>query len=178
MRTITRPGFFQPQLLALAVALGVAAPAKAVNFNIGEIEGQFDSSLSLGASWSTQSPHQDFIGYNNGGNIATHTTDDGRVNFEKGETFCFIMPIQDKPMEAFQPVIRSMNSNPDLRRQYDVWAEKRSEFNALIFKRDPEATKEAWQRFYFKGEYPEEIQAEAPSHHVNKRRMKSPKLGV
>ncbi|AMO76712.1 MULTISPECIES: DUF1302 domain-containing protein [Pseudomonas] len=87
MRTITRPGFFQPQLLALAVALGVAAPAKAVNFNIGEIEGQFDSSLSLGASWSTQSPHQDFIGYNNGGNIATHTTDDGRVNFEKGETF-------------------------------------------------------------------------------------------
>ena len=25
MRTITRPGFFQPQLLALAVALGVAA---------------------------------------------------------------------------------------------------------------------------------------------------------
>ena len=100
------------------------------------------------------------------------------MRFEKGETFCFIMPIQDKPMEAFQPVIRSMNSNPDLRRQYDVWAEKRSEFNALIFKRDPEATKEAWQRFYFKGEYPEEIQAEAPSHHVNKRRMKSPKVGV
>ncbi|GBL55179.1 Protein of unknown function [Pseudomonas citronellolis] len=87
MRTITRPGFFQPQLLALAVALGVAAPAKAVNFNIGEIEGQFDSSLSIGASWSTQSPHQDFIGYNNGGNTATHTTDDGRLNFEKGETF-------------------------------------------------------------------------------------------
>ena len=102
----------------------------------------------------------------------------GTVRFEKGETFCFIMLIQDKPMEAFQPVIRSMNSNPELRRQYDVWAEKRTEFNNLIFKRDPEATKEAWQRFYFKGEYPEEIQAEAPSHHVNKRRMKSPKLGV
>jgi len=102
----------------------------------------------------------------------------GTVRFEKGETFCFIMLIQDKPMEAFQPVIKSMNANPELRRQYDVWAEKRSEFNALIFKRDPEATKEAWQRFYFKGEYPEEIAAEAPSHHVNKRRMKSPKVGV
>jgi hypothetical protein len=38
--------------------------------------------------------------------------------------------------------------------------------------------KEAWQRFYFKGEYPEEITAEAPSHHVNKRRMKAPKVGA
>ncbi|MDF3936618.1 DUF1302 domain-containing protein [Pseudomonas citronellolis] len=87
MPTITRSALFQPQLLALAVALGVAAPAKAVNFNIGEIEGQLDSSLSLGASWSTQSPDQDLIGYNNGGNTATHTTDDGRLNFKKGETF-------------------------------------------------------------------------------------------
>ncbi|AZS23075.1 MULTISPECIES: DUF6065 family protein [unclassified Caulobacter] len=102
----------------------------------------------------------------------------GTVRFEKGETFCFIMLLQDKALESFQPVIRSMNSNPELRRQYDVWAEKRTEFNNLIFKRDPEATKEAWQRFYFKGEYPEEIQAEAPSHHVNKRRLKSPKVGV
>jgi len=85
--------------------------------------------------------------------------------------------MQDKAMDNVQPVIRSMNSNLDLRRQYDVWAEKRSEFNSLIFKRDPEATKEAWQRFYFKGEYPEEVKAEAPSHHVNKRRLKAPKLG-
>ena len=101
----------------------------------------------------------------------------GTVRFEKGETFCFIMLIQDKPMEAFQPVIKSMNANPELRRQYDVWAEKRSEFNALIFKRDPEATKEAWQRFYFKGEFPEELATPGPEGHVNKRRLKPPKFG-
>jgi hypothetical protein len=101
----------------------------------------------------------------------------GTVRFEKGEPFCFIMLMQDKVMDNVQPVIRSMNSNTDLRRQYDVWAEKRTEFNNLIFKRDPEATKEAWQRFYFKGEYPEEVAAEAPSHHVNKRRLKAPKVG-
>ena len=65
----------------------------------------------------------------------------GRIKFEKGEPFCFLLPVEHRKVEAFQPVIRSMNSNPELRRQYDVWAEKRTEFNNLIFKRDPEATK-------------------------------------
>jgi hypothetical protein len=87
------------------------------------------------------------------------------------------MMIQDKPLEQVQPVIRSMNSNPDLRGQYDAWAAKRGEFNARIFKREPEAMKEAWQRFYFKGEYPEEVEAPAPTAHVNKRRLKAPKIG-
>jgi len=73
--------------LALAVAVGFAAPAQAVNFNIGEIEGQFDSSLSVGASWSMRSPDRDLIGPNNGGQGQAQTGDDGRLNFKKGETF-------------------------------------------------------------------------------------------
>jgi len=52
MTKTTRHGVFQPKSLALAIALSTAAPAYAINFNIGEIEGQFDSSLSIGASWS------------------------------------------------------------------------------------------------------------------------------
>nr|WP_294972604.1 DUF1302 domain-containing protein [uncultured Pseudomonas sp.] len=87
MTTKTRRGFFQPQLLATAVALGCATQAQAVSFNIGEIEGQFDSSLSVGASWSTQSPKQDLIGSANGGHGMTQTNDDGRLNFRKGHTF-------------------------------------------------------------------------------------------
>jgi len=87
MTTKTRRGFFQPQLLATAVALGCATQAQAINFNIGEIEGQFDSSLSVGASWSTQSPKQDLIGAANGGHGMTQTNDDGRLNFRKGDTF-------------------------------------------------------------------------------------------
>lgn len=35
--------------LAVSLASAIAAPAFAVNFNIGEIEGQVDSSLSVGA---------------------------------------------------------------------------------------------------------------------------------
>ncbi|HBZ95524.1 MAG TPA: DUF1302 domain-containing protein, partial [Pseudomonas sp.] len=81
MTTTTGPGLFQPHTLALAVAVGFAAPAQAVNFNIGEIEGQFDSALSVGASWSMRSPDRDLIGPNNGGQGQAQTGDDGRLNF-------------------------------------------------------------------------------------------------
>ncbi|WP_312723840.1 DUF1302 domain-containing protein [Stutzerimonas kunmingensis] len=87
MTKTTRQGIFQPKSLALAVALGTAAPAYAVNFNIGEIEGQFDSSMSIGASWSMADRDMDLVGINNGGTGYTQTGDDGRLNFKKGETF-------------------------------------------------------------------------------------------
>jgi len=87
MTKTTRQGIFQPKTLALAVALGTAAPAYAVTFNIGEIEGQFDSSMSIGASWSTTDRDMDLVGSANGGTGFTQTGDDGRLNFKKGETF-------------------------------------------------------------------------------------------
>ena len=87
MTKTTRQGIFQPKSLALAVALGTAAPAYAVNFNIGEIEGQFDSAMSIGASWSMADRDRDLVGINNGGTGFTQTGDDGRLNFKKGETF-------------------------------------------------------------------------------------------
>lgn len=87
MTTTRRHGIFQPHTLALAVALGISAPAYAVNFNIGAIEGQFDSSLSLGASWGMSNPDKDLIGTNNGGVGFTTTGDDGRLNFKRNETF-------------------------------------------------------------------------------------------
>ncbi len=87
MTTTRRHGIFQPHTLALAVALGISAPAYAVNFNIGAIEGQFDSSLSLGASWAMDKPDEDFIGTPNGGVGFTTTGDDNRLNFQRGETF-------------------------------------------------------------------------------------------
>ena len=87
MTTTKRHGIFQPKTLALAVALGTAAPAYAVNFNIGAIEGQFDSSLSVGASWAMDKADPDFVGTPNGGLAFTTTGDDNRLNFKRGETF-------------------------------------------------------------------------------------------
>ena len=78
---------FTPQALAAAVAMGCCAQAQAVSFNIGEIEGQFDSSLSVGASWGMRSADKDLVGVSNGGTGQASTGDDGRLNFKKGETF-------------------------------------------------------------------------------------------
>jgi len=73
--------------LAVSLASTLASPAFAVSFNIGEIEGSFDSSLSVGASWSTASPNKNLIGVNNGGKGLSQTSDDGHLNFKRGETF-------------------------------------------------------------------------------------------
>ncbi|WP_289538280.1 DUF1302 domain-containing protein [Pseudomonas sp. SO81] len=86
-RTTTGAGAMHPHALALAVALATALPAQAASFNIGEIEGRFDSSLSIGASWALDDADAKFIGKANGGSASTRTSDDGRLNFKKGETF-------------------------------------------------------------------------------------------
>jgi len=86
-----KPRFFPRHLLAAAIASGVSAQAGAINFNIGEIEGQFDSSLSVGASWAVRGADPDFISNFNSqgtrGAASTRTADDNRLNFKKGETF-------------------------------------------------------------------------------------------
>ncbi|OWJ95959.1 adhesin [Pseudomonas sp. A46] len=86
--TTTTP-FWRLAKLPLAVSLAstLAAPAFGVTFNIGEIEGQFDSSLSVGASWSMRGADKDLIGVNNGGDGLSQTSDDSHLNFKKGETF-------------------------------------------------------------------------------------------
>ena len=87
MRTTKRHATFQPSVLAIAIALGCVAPVQAVTFNFGEVEAQFDSSLSVGASWSVRDADRDFISTASGGQASSRTSDDGRLNFEKGKTF-------------------------------------------------------------------------------------------
>ncbi|EZQ17243.1 DUF1302 domain-containing protein [Pseudomonas sp. G11-1] len=84
-------------LAALPLAIGLASvtgSANAVTFNIGEVEAQFDSQLSIGASMSMSDPDKRFIhtlteinGVNQGGEAAARTSDDGRLNYEKGDVF-------------------------------------------------------------------------------------------
>ncbi|WP_134543758.1 DUF1302 domain-containing protein, partial [Pseudomonas aeruginosa] len=85
----TRNPFSRRARLPLAVSLAssLAAPAFGVTFNIGEIEGSFDSALSVGANWSTAKPNKNLIGVNNGGKGLSQTSDDSHLNFKRGETF-------------------------------------------------------------------------------------------
>ncbi|MDH4568983.1 DUF1302 domain-containing protein [Pseudomonas sp. BN414] len=89
MTTRTTNSWRQPVLLPL-VTLFLASQAQAVNFDIGEIQGSFDSSLSVGTSWATRDSDKDFIGVANGGTSSTTTADDGRLNFKKHEVISSI----------------------------------------------------------------------------------------
>lgn len=101
----------------------------------------------------------------------------GRVRFEKDEPFCFITLVRQMALDETQPVQRALASYPAMRQQYEAWQRHRDTFNARLARREPEAVKEAWQRFYFKGELPDDT-GPPPKDHVNKRRLKGLRLGI
>ncbi|MEZ2745452.1 DUF1302 domain-containing protein [Halopseudomonas bauzanensis] len=78
-------------LAALPLAIGLASfsgSANAVSFNIGEVEAQLDSQLSIGASMSTAGRDKRlYYLRSEGGEAAARTSDDGRLNFDKGDVF-------------------------------------------------------------------------------------------
>jgi hypothetical protein len=76
--------------LTVAVAVAISLPAHAVRFDMGEVQGQFDSQMSVGTSIGTSDIDDDLIWVNNGGNANAANSDDGRLNFKKGESFSTI----------------------------------------------------------------------------------------
>src|SRR5690554_3238888 len=78
-------------LAALPLAIGLASfsgSANAVSFNIGEIEAQLDSQMSIGASMSMSDRDKRLYYHRNmGGEAAARTSDDGRLNYKKGDVF-------------------------------------------------------------------------------------------
>lgn len=74
-------------LLAAILAAGLVAPVAAVPFNLGALEGQLDSELTLSARWAGEDAERALIGATNGGRAPAASGDDGRLNFKRGETF-------------------------------------------------------------------------------------------
>lgn len=93
MKSIKTKTIVQSSLkpMVVAIAMAAALPAHAVRFDIGELEGQFDSQISVGASWSTASPDKDYIAGPNGGNANAGNTDDHRLNYDRGDAFSKII---------------------------------------------------------------------------------------
>ena len=50
----------------------------------------------------------------------------GKVRFEKGEPFCFITLTEHRKMEQFEPVMKSLESDPVMQGQFDAWNRPRS----------------------------------------------------
>jgi hypothetical protein len=79
--------------LAPAMMLGVASQAQAVNFELGGFEGSFTSEISLGASWRLEDPQSNLYAGSNapGGTASVSNTDDGNLNFAKGDMYSLIL---------------------------------------------------------------------------------------
>ncbi|NRP58602.1 DUF1302 domain-containing protein [Marinobacterium sp. xm-d-564] len=84
---------FTRRLLPLLVGTAISInQAQAVEFNLGEIEGRFDSQISVGASWRMDDPSSSLISPVNGGTSkGAGSYDDATQNFKKGETFSQIV---------------------------------------------------------------------------------------
>lgn len=89
--------------LAVAVAAGMSGQASAYSFYLGDVEAQFNTTLSAGAGWRTQDQDKRLIAQGNLGptyapgganeNIGSSTNnyDDGNLNFDKGDTYSKIV---------------------------------------------------------------------------------------
>jgi hypothetical protein len=78
----------------------------------------------------------------------------GRVVFEKDEPFCFITPIAYHALDAVVPEIVPMSEAPEVAARYATYSEARQSFNNRLGDNDPAAAKEAWQKWYMRGEKP------------------------
>jgi len=85
MKSNTKPNSLgRKKILALAIPFLMAAQVQGVEFNYGEIEGSFDTQISLGSSWRVESQDSNLLVNRDG---TTANADDGNKNYEKGDAF-------------------------------------------------------------------------------------------
>jgi hypothetical protein len=78
----------------------------------------------------------------------------GEVTFKKGEVFCFLTLLEHGRLDAVRPGFGRWRQIPALDAEIKAWTRSREAFNAALEAREPEALKEAWQRFYMRGATP------------------------
>jgi hypothetical protein len=72
-------------VLPVLLAMFLGTPAVAFQFNLGEVNGSLDSTLSYGLSWRMADRDKDIIGLANGGKAYSLNGDDGNLNYDDGD---------------------------------------------------------------------------------------------
>jgi len=78
----------------------------------------------------------------------------GEIRFEAGEPFCHFFPVARGGIEAVEPEIRPLESDPELAAQYRAWAAGRTTFNAGLKSLPPAQAAGLWQKSYYRGRGP------------------------
>jgi hypothetical protein len=96
----------------------------------------------------------------------------GSVSWQKNEPFCTIFPILNGILQTVQPEILSLESDQRFYAEYLAWRKMREDF--IKFRAKGELSLEdSWQRYYFKGEYPDDPSRSVEGH-IQKLRLASP----
>jgi len=95
----------------------------------------------------------------------------GTVRFERDEPVCMIFPVPHGALQNVAPEIVDLDSAPEVRQQTMEWKERRDEFMKKLSAREPQAMKNAWQRYYFLGRMPD---GSSPAQHLSKLRVPEP----
>jgi hypothetical protein len=78
-----------------------------------------------------------------------------RISFEIGEPICFIVPQRRGELELFDPVVRDLAEEPELKAHHETWAASRKQFNDAV--KTPEMLgQQIWQKHYFSGRHVED----------------------
>jgi Family of unknown function (DUF6065) len=96
----------------------------------------------------------------------------GRVRFEQGEPFCFITLAPHAQLDHVAPELKPLSADPELAEAYATQGQSRAEFIRKLSAGDPETVGQGWQKHYVRGEG---LDGSAATHHVTKRRLKTPK---
>lgn len=73
------------------------------------------------------------------------------IIFAVGEPIAMLVPFHRGDLEAFEPEIRDLGSDPEIQEGYGQWSSGRAHFNAALRQPDSDAVKERWQKDYFRG---------------------------
>jgi hypothetical protein len=66
------------------ICIAIICPVNAADFNYGDLQGSFDTTVSYGQSYRVQSRASELIGIANGGTGFSVNGDDGNLNYETG----------------------------------------------------------------------------------------------
>jgi hypothetical protein len=74
-----------------------------------------------------------------------------RVAFERDEPIGMIYPVARGVIESVEPEFRALEDDPIIRQSYLDWSARRLAFNAGLAEESSEASRERWQKEYFRG---------------------------
>jgi hypothetical protein len=81
------------------------------------------------------------------------------VRFDMAEPYCHIVPIRRDELEAVEPEIRSLSTEPELKAQHELWAKSRDQFTRELQRPGSQARSSRWQKLYYQGLTPNHQQA-------------------